>query len=999
MKMKNPPQPSFTKEEAIKIRGARVHNLKNVNLDIPKGKLVVITGLSGSGKSSLAFDTIYAEGQRRYVESLSAYARQFLGVMDKPDVDKIDGLSPAIAIDQRSVSKNPRSTVGTITEIYDYLRLLFSRIGKPHCPKCGQVISRQSPSFVVDQILKYPAGLQIMILAPLVQGKKGEHKGILEQAQKAGFIRVRIDGIVHRLEESRDLALDKQRKHSIEVVVDQVEILKDINKDERARIVDSVETALKVGKGRVIVSKFQIPNSKNQTNSKAQNSSEAVFSEMFACKKCGISLPPIEPRLFSFNSPFGACPECQGLGSKLEIDPKLIIPNPRLTLAEGAIRPWATASHQARLPSPAAQAAGGQVGRQGYYYWILSKLAEEVGFSLNEPISKLPKKIIDLILFGDKKFRISDITNFEGVIPNLERRWKETESDFARAEIEKYMLIRKCPACSARRLKPEALAVKIGSIDIAQIADMSVEGVKKYFTNLKLSLTDEQIAKPIIKEILKRLQFLVDVGLDYLTISRESTSLSGGEAQRIRLATQIGSGLSGVVYILDEPSVGLHQRDLGRLIATLKQLRDLGNTVIVVEHDAQTILAADWVVDVGPGAGARGGKVTFEGTPAQLAKSDTLTGQYLAGKKRVVVGGCKASPPVSALSKVLRQTTPQNHTSGQTPKPETNFLEIKGATEHNLKNINVKIPLQKFVAVTGVSGSGKSTLVNDILGAALSRDFHGAHQEPGEHKEILGTDNLDKVIIVDQSPIGRTPRSNPATYTGVFTPIRDLFTQTQEAKIRGYLAGRFSFNVKGGRCEACEGDGVKKIEMYFLPDMYIECEECQGRRYNRETLEIEYKGKNIAEVLDMPAEEAYDFFKNIPPLEQKLRTLKEVGLGYMKLGQSSTTLSGGEAQRVKLATELARRDTGRTLYILDEPTTGLHFDDIKRLLNVLHQLTERGNSVLIIEHNPDVIASSDWIIDLGPEGGDKGGRIVAEGSLEKIISNKSSHTGRYLNKF
>jgi len=1019
--------------------------LKNINLDIPKNKLVVITGLSGSGKSSLAFDTIYAEGQRRYVESLSAYARQFLGVMDKPDVDKIEGLSPAIAIDQRSVAKNPRSTVGTITEIYDYLRLLFSRIGKPFCPRCGKIISRQSPSFIVDEILsmrKAPARpsadgahvmrmlaslelrshaargfgdgarsgrpgelepLEVMILGPLVRGKKGEHKGILEQAKKAGFLRVRIDGIVHRLEEALELTLEKQKKHTIEVVVDQVVIPQKDSptfKDERSRIVDSVETALKVGKGMMIVNLLQDKNKKNvipaqagiQTPSlRKQGKSgsrvkpgmtsfpqnDVIFSELFACQKCGISLPEIEPRLFSFNSPFGACQECQGLGTKLEIDPKLIIPNPRLTLAEGAIRPWATASHR--------------VGRQGYYWWILSKLADEVGFSLNEPVEKLPKDVVDIILYGSKKFlnHKSSIINlksdFEGVIPNLERRWKETDSEFTRAEIEKYMLIKKCPLCLGKRLKKETLAIKISGTDISQLNEMSAGSLKFFFENLKLPAVEEQIAKLIIKEILKRLRFLIDVGLDYLTIGRESTTLAGGEAQRIRLATQIGSGLAGVIYILDEPSIGLHQRDLGRLIVTLKQLRDLGNTVIVVEHDSQTIRSADWLIDVGPGAGEHGGKVIFEGTPGQLLKSHTLTGDYLAGRKKVEITFSNFKSQAPNFKQIP-------NSKSQIP----NYLIIKGATEHNLKNIDVEIPLGKFVAVTGVSGSGKSTLVNDILGMALSRDFFGAHVEPGAHKEIIGAENLDKVIIVDQSPIGRTPRSNPATYTGTFTPIRTIFAATQEARIRGYSPGRFSFNVKGGRCENCEGDGVKKIEMYFLPDVYIECEVCHGARYNKETLEIEYKGKNIAQVLAMSIEEAYDFFKNIPTLEQKLKTLKEVGLGYMKLGQAATTVSGGEAQRIKLATELARRDTGRTLYILDEPTTGLHFDDIRKLLNVLHQLVARGNSILIIEHNPDVIKNADWIIDLGPEGGERGGQIVAQGAVGDIIRNKRSQTARYL---
>lgn len=979
-------------QEFIKIRGARVHNLKNVSLDIPKNKLVVITGLSGSGKSSLAFDTIYAEGQRRYVESLSAYARQFLGVMDKPDVDAIDGLSPAIAIDQKSVSKNPRSTVGTITEIYDYMRLLWSRVGKPFCPQCGKIIARQSPSSVVEQILKLPAGTPLMILAPLVRAKKGEHRGILEQAQKAGFINVRVDGIVHRLEEALSLELDKQKKHSLEIVIDRMAIPDKGDKDEQARLADSIETALKAGKGNMIVNRSSGDQAAKKGSARSLTD-DMMFSELFACKECGISLPEIEPRLFSFNNPFGACPECQGLGSKLEIDQKLVMPNPRLTLAEGAIRPWATASHR--------------VGRQGYYYWLISKLAEEGGFSLNIPVGELSKEAVKKILYGDAS------ANFEGVIPNLERRWKETESDFARAEIEKYMLIRECPLCHGARLKKEALAVRLEPArqgdkagvpgrNIAEVSAMSIDGSKNYFENLKLIASDAEIARPIIKEILKRLNFLMDVGLDYLTIGRESTTLSGGEAQRIRLATQIGSGLSGVVYILDEPSIGLHQRDLTRLIATLEQLRDLGNTVIVVEHDSQTILAADWVVDVGPGAGVGGGKIIFSGRPKDLLKSKTLTGDYLSGRKKVAVGTeyLKDSPKRGAAKT-------EAHLWGPLPRPAAadsaqgkaktkGYLEIIGAAEHNLKNIDVKIPLGEFVAVTGVSGSGKSTLVNDILGAALSRDLQGAHQQPGEHKEIRGLENLDKVIIVDQSPIGRTPRSNPATYTGLFAPIRDIFSQTQEAKVRGYGPGRFSFNVKGGRCENCEGDGVKKIEMYFLPDVYVECEVCHGQRYNKETLEIEYKGKNIAQILNLSVDEGYDFFKNIPALEQKLRTLKEVGLGYMKLGQSATTVSGGEAQRIKLATELARRDTGRTLYILDEPTTGLHFDDIRRLLNVLRELVKRGNSVLVIEHNLDVIRSTDWVIDMGPEGGERGGRIVAEGAVADIIKNKKSYTGNYL---
>ena len=943
------------KGDFIKIRGARVHNLKNISLDIPKGKLVVITGLSGSGKSSLAFDTIYAEGQRRYVESLSAYARQFLGVMDKPDVDRIDGLSPAIAIDQKSVSKNPRSTVGTITEIYDYMRLLFARIGKPYCPKCNKVISRQSASQIVDQILKLPSKEQILILGPVVRGKKGEHRGIIEQVQKAGFVRVRVDGIVHRSQEALDLNLDKQKKHNIEIVVDQVEVpqLKSLSfKDDRARLLDSVETALKSGQGLIMISSAK----KN-----------LIFSEQFACDQCGLSLPEIEPRLFSFNSPFGACPDCQGLGTKLEIDPKLVIPNERLTVAEGAIRPWANASHR--------------VGRQGYYFWKLSQVAQEYNFSLNEPVKNLPLKIVEILLYGKG--------SFEGVISNLERRWKETESEFSRAEIEKYMQIRQCPSCAGRKLKPEALAVKIGDNDISQLSAMSVTELEGFLEKLKLNETEAEISKLILKEILKRLKFLSDVGLEYLTTGRESTTLSGGEAQRIRLATQIGSGLSGVVYILDEPSIGLHQRDLNKLIETLKQLRDLGNTVIVVEHDEQTIMAADWVIDIGPGAGTHGGRVIFEGTQAQLKKADTLTAQYLSGKKKVVIEKRDSKNSVH----LWKESDSRMKSSVKKP---AGFLQIIGAKEHNLKNIDVKIPLGKLVAVTGVSGSGKSSLVNDILGLALARDFHGAQTQPGEHKEILGTDNLDKVIIIDQSPIGRTPRSNPATYTGIFTPVRDLFAATQEAKIRGFDIGRFSFNVKGGRCEACQGDGLKKIEMYFLPDVYIECEECHGKRYNKDVLEIEYKGKNIAQVLEMSVDEGKDFFKNIPSVDQKLITLKEVGLGYMKLGQASTTLSGGEAQRIKLATELARRDTGRTLYILDEPTTGLHFDDIKKLLNVLAQLVARGNSVLIIEHSLDVIKNADWIIDLGPEGGERGGYIVAQGEISDIIKNQKSYTGKYL---
>jgi len=980
-------------QDFIKIKGARVHNLKNIDLDIPKNKLVVITGLSGSGKSSLAFDTIYAEGQRRYVESLSAYARQFLGVMDKPDVDKIEGLSPAIAIDQRSVSKNPRSTVGTITEIYDYLRLLFARIGKPYCPNCGASITRQSASQIVDQILQLPKSREVMILGPMVRSRKGEHHGILEQILKAGFVRVRVDGVVHRVDEALELNLEKKKKHDIEVVVDRIDLKDTADKETRARLADSVETALKLGGGIVIVNKSEIRSAgwrtKSETNFKQgqnskikiENSEDLIFSELFACQECGFSMPEIAPRIFSFNSPYGACPDCQGLGNKLEIDQKLVIPNLNLTLGEGAIRPWATASHR--------------VGRQGWYYWQLAQVAERRGFSMDKPVKDLSKKQIEIILNGDGKF--------EGVIPNLQRRWKETDSDFTRAEIEKYMIIKQCPSCLGKRLKPESLAVKVANFSIADLSAMSVEETLKFFRKIKIGVTEQEIARGIIKEILARLQFLIDVGLDYLTIERNSISLSGGESQRIRLATQIGSGLSGVVYILDEPSVGLHQRDMGRLIQTLKNLRDLGNTVIVVEHDEQTIRSADWLIDIGPGAGEHGGKVIFEGKPSQLKIAHTLTADYLSGRRKVEISRelkVKATSMVNglrSLGKDQKHET-ENHTGRQDQKPLTNYLTVQGATEHNLKNIDAKIPLEKFVCVTGVSGSGKSTLINDILGTALARHFYGAHQEPGAHKAILGTENLDKVIIVDQSPIGRTPRSNPATYTGTFTYIRTLFASTQEARLRGYGPGRFSFNVKGGRCEVCQGDGFKKIEMYFLPDIYVECEECHGKRYNKEALEIEYKGRNIADVLAMSIEEAHQFFKNIPPIHQRIETMAQVGLGYMKLGQPATTLSGGEAQRIKLATELARRDTGRTLYILDEPTTGLHFDDINKLLNVLHVLVSRLNTVLVIEHNPEVIKNSDWIIDLGPEGGEKGGYIVAEGIVKDIIANRHSYTGKYLKR-
>jgi excinuclease ABC subunit A len=918
--------------EFIKIKGARVHNLKNIDLDIPKNKLVVITGLSGSGKSSLAFDTLYAEGQRRYVESLSAYARQFLGVMDKPDVDKIEGISPAISIDQRKSTHNPRSTVGTTTEIYDYLRLLYARTGKPHCPKCGKLISRQTVDQIVEQILKLPKNSEITILGPVIRSKKGEHHGVLEEIQRGGFVRVRIDGVILLVEESADKPMDKQKKHNIEVVVDRLVLDKDL---DRSRLVDSLEMALRLGKGIVIIGQKNDPEK------------DLIFSEHFACEECGISLSELEPRLFSFNNPLGACPDCTGLGEKLEVDPELVIPNKRLTLAEGAIWPWSRASHK--------------VGRQGYYYSLLTTLALKHNFSLEEEVKDLPKKVIDIILYGDD--------DYEGVIKNLERRYHDTDSDWTRQEIEQYMVIKICPTCKGKRLKPEVLAVTVGDVSIDKIVDFPVDKAQKFFEDLPKN----KVSLPIIKEIIDRLHFLNDVGLGYLTLSRKAGTLAGGEEQRIRLATQIGSKLSGVLYILDEPSIGLHARDQHKLIETLIKLKDLGNTVVVVEHDPQTMQAADWIVDIGPGAGKHGGKVMFEGTYKQLLKSDTLTGKYLSGRLKVESESKKTKKPT-----------------------EEKFLEVKGAKEHNLKNVDVKFPLGKFVCVTGVSGSGKSSLVNDILAKSLLKKFYRAKEEPGEHKEILGIENINKVVLVDQSPIGRTPRSNPATYTGAFAYIREIFTKTKEARVRGYSAGRFSFNVKGGRCEACEGQGHKKVEMYFLPDIYVECEECRGKRYSKEVLEITYKDKNIAEVLEMTVEESIEFFKNIPGLSEKMKTLKEVGLSYVELGQAATSLSGGEAQRVKLATELSRKGTGKTLYILDEPTTGLHFDDIKKLISVLRGLVEKGNTVLVIEHSIELIKSADWLIDLGPEGGEGGGQIVATGTPSEIAKNKKSHTGKYL---
>jgi excinuclease ABC subunit A len=933
--------------DKIVVRGAREHNLKNIDVEIPRDKLVVITGLSGSGKSSLAFDTIYAEGQRRYVESLSAYARQFLGLMEKPDVDQIDGLSPAISIDQKSSSRNPRSTVGTVTEIYDYLRLLYARIGVPHCPICGREVVRQTAGQIVDQILELPAETRIMLLAPVIDDMKGEHRNVATELKKAGFSRLRVDGTIYDIDEFP--ALDKQKKHTVEAVVDRLAV----DSELRQRLNESVEQGLGLSDGIIKVLQND-------------SGSEQVYSEHYACPvHREISLPEIAPRNFSFNSPHGACPHCTGLGVRLEIDPEAIIPNRRLTIAEGAIRPWAKTT-----------------SRLNWYTKLLEGVAQTMGFTLDQPVLDMKPNDLRTILYGAGETTINMKgpggrvyhTTFEGVIPNLERRYHETDSEFVRKEIEKYMAERECPVCHGKRLKPEILAVTVGGKSIVDLTMLSIGEATALFDNLELDLRETKIAVQILKEIKARLSFLLDVGLEYLTLDRSANTLAGGEAQRIRLATQIGSSLMGVLYILDEPSIGLHQRDNDRLIATLMRLRELGNTVIVVEHDEDTIRMADYVIDVGPGAGEHGGEIVAVGKPEDLAKNpDSLTGQYLSGKKEIAI------------------PTSRRHGNRKS-------IVVKNAYENNLQHIDVEIPLGKFVTVTGVSGSGKSSLVNDIISKKLAQTFHRAGDLPGKHDEIVGMKNLDKVIAVDQSPIGRTPRSNPATYTGVFADIRELFASTPEAKIRGYKAGRFSFNVKGGRCEVCRGDGIIKIEMHFLPDVYITCDECKGRRYNREALEVKYKNKNISEVLDMTVEEAVSFFENIPPIRRKFATLNEVGLGYIHLGQSATTFSGGEAQRIKLSTELARRSTGRTLYILDEPTTGLHFEDVNRLLGVLNALTETGNSVLVIEHNLDVIKASDWVIDMGPEGGTGGGKVIAEGTPEAVAKVAGSHTGKYLKR-
>lgn len=932
-------------KNSIKIKGARAHNLKNINVEIPRDKLVVITGLSGSGKSSLAFDTIYAEGQRRYVESLSSYARQFLGQMDKPDVDNIEGLSPAISIDQKTTSHNPRSTVGTVTEIYDYLRLLYARAGRPHCPKCGKPITQQTVDQMIDKIMEQPERTKLLIMAQVVRGKKGEHKKILEHIRREGYVRVRIDGEVHDI--SENIQLEKNKKHTIEVVIDRLVVREGIE----GRLADSLETALKLGNGVVYI--------------QIVAGELLMFSENFACVDCGISLPEITPRMFSFNNPYGACPVCMGLGSHREFDEHLVIPNKALSVGEGVFAPLSK-------------------NRNAYSMCVMDAVLKEYGYTLDTPWQDIDKSTQKLLLHGagSEKFRFH-YTNmfgeykeynvaFEGVLPMLKRRYQETESEEMRESYADYMTEIPCPACHGARLKPETLAITVGGLNIAELTAMTIREADEFLEKIELTPRELKIANQILKEIHARLNFLLNVGLDYLTLSRSAGTLSGGEAQRIRLATQIGSGLQGVLYVLDEPSIGLHQRDNNRLLATLKKLRDLGNTLIVVEHDEDTMYAADNIIDIGPGAGANGGRVVAQGTAKEIMQvPESITGQYLSRRKYI---------PVPAKRR------PGNG----------KFIEIIGAKENNLKNIDVRFPLGTLTLVTGVSGSGKSTLVNEILYKGIASKLYRVKGKPGKHKSIKGLANIDKIIDIDQQPIGRTPRSNPATYTGVFDAIRELFSQTAEAKMRGYKAGRFSFNVKGGRCEACKGDGILKIEMHFLPDVYVPCEVCKGARYNRETLEVRYKGKNISEILDMTINEAVDFFQNVPRIVRKLQVIKDVGLGYIKLGQPATTLSGGEAQRVKLATELAKRSTGKTLYILDEPTTGLHTADIHKLLGILQRLVDGGDTVVVIEHNLDVIKTADYIIDLGPDGGDKGGTIVASGRPEDIVKAKASYTGQFL---
>lgn len=934
--------------DKIIIHGAREHNLKNIDLEVPRDKLVVFTGLSGSGKSSLAFDTIYADGQRRYMESLSSYARQFLGMMEKPDVDEITGLSPAISIDQKTTSKNPRSTVGTVTEIYDYLRLLYARIGIPHCPVCGREIRQQTVDQMVDKIMELPQRTKIQILAPIVRGKKGTHQKEFERAKKSGYVRVRVDGNLYEL--SEEIALEKNKKHNIEIVVDRLVVREDI----QSRLTDSLETAIGLTGGLVLVDVI--------------DGEEMLFSQNYACPEHNISIEELNPRMFSFNNPFGACEKCTGLGTFMSIDPDLVIPDKDKSICEGAIR-----------------ASGWYYAEGGIAQMYYQSLSEHYHFSLDTPIKELPKQVVDILLYGTKGEKIKMVrdtqdikstyyTEFEGVANNLERRFRETSSNWMREEITTWMNAVDCPQCHGDRLKKESLSVLIGGMNISQLCRLSVTAMLDFFDQLQLTEKEQQISHQVIKEIRSRLEFLRNVGLEYLTLSRASATLSGGESQRIRLATQIGSSLMGVLYILDEPSIGLHQRDNDKLIATLRHLRDLGNTVIVVEHDEDTMYASDYIVDIGPGAGVHGGEVVCAGTLEEIMACDrSVTGQYLSGKKFI---------PVPATRR----------------EGNGKWLTVKGAQQNNLKKVNASIPLGTFTAVTGVSGSGKSSLINEILYKGLAAKLNQAKARPGKHKEIVGIEELDKVIEISQSPIGRTPRSNPATYTGVFTDIRQLFAQTAEAKARGYDSGRFSFNVKGGRCEACEGDGILQIEMHFLPDIYVPCEVCKGKRYNRETLEVKYKDKNISDVLEMTAEEAAVFFENIPKIARKIQTLCDVGLGYVKLGQPATTLSGGEAQRVKLATELSKRATGRTIYILDEPTTGLHAADVHKLIEVLQTLVDSGNTVVVIEHNLDVIKTADYIIDLGPEGGDRGGQIVATGTPEQVAQCEGSYTGKYLKK-